>query len=102
MANSREDLINQLAASMGAGSFTNKTFEESRFDAETGTLFCNGMIISKSVSDKAIQHFQLLEKKLDASNSAQREMAMIYRCAIEAIKMMQNSKIAKEDIKKGA
>ena len=89
----RSDLINQLAASMGAGQFASTSYEESRFDAETGTLYCNGMVISKSVAEKAIQHFSMLEKKCNISDSAQREMAMIYRCAVESIKMMQNPKI---------
>lgn len=89
----RSDLINQLAASMGAGQFAAKSLEESRFDADTGTLYCNGMVISKSIAEKAVQHFEMLEKKCDASNSSQREMAMIYRCAVEAIKLMQNPKI---------
>ena len=92
MAN-RSDLINQLAASMGAGQFAATSYEESRFDAETGTLYCNGMVISKSVAEKAINHFEMLEKKCDVSDTAQREMAMIYRCASESIKMMQNPKI---------
>ena len=33
----RGELINQLAASMGAGSFAATSYEESRFDADTGT-----------------------------------------------------------------
>lgn len=89
----RSDLINQLAASMGAGQFASTSYEDSRFDAETGTLYCNGMVISKSVAEKAIQHFETLEKKCDIKESSQREMAMIYRCATESIKMMQNPKI---------
>ncbi len=89
----RTDLINQLAASMGAGGFATTKYEESRFDADTGTLFCNGMAISKSTSEKAVQHFEILEKKCDVNDSSQRQMAMIYRCAIEAIKMMQNPEV---------
>ncbi len=34
----RSDLINQLAASMGAGQFARTTYEESRFDPDTGPL----------------------------------------------------------------
>jgi len=93
MADNRADLISQLAASMGAGSFASTKYEESRYDADTGTLFCNGMAISKSVADKAIQHFEILEKKCDQQDSAQRQMAMIYRCAIESIKMMQSEEL---------
>ena len=89
----RSDLINQLAASMGGGQFAKTSVEESRFDAKTGTLYCNGMVISKSIAEKAIQHFEVLEKKCDVNDSTQREMAMIYRCASESIKLMQNPKI---------
>ena len=89
----RSDLINQLAASMGAGEFAKTSYEASRYDADTGTLFCNGMVISKNVADKAIKHFELLERKCDVNVGPQREMAMVYRCAIESIKMMQNPRV---------
>lgn len=89
----RGELINQLAASMGAGNFAKTSYEESRYDVETGTLYCNGMIISKSISDKAIQHFEALEKRCDVNDPSQRQMAMIYRCATESIKMCKNPKV---------
>lgn len=91
----RADLINQLAASMGAGSFAQTKYEESRFDTETGTLYCDGMVISRSIAEKAIQHFEMLEKKCDKSDSAGRQMAMIYKCASESIKILQNPEIKK-------
>jgi Fe-S-cluster-containing hydrogenase component 2 len=89
----RSDLINQLAASMGAGQFAQTTYEESRFDPETGTLYCNGMVISASVAEQAIKHFETVQKKCDMNEPASRQMAMIYQCAIEAIKIMQNPKL---------
>ena len=89
----RTDLINQLAASMGAGQFAQTKFEESRFDPETGTLYCNGMVISASVAEQAIKHFELMYKKCDLQDPASRQMAMIYQTAIEAIKIMQNPKV---------
>ncbi len=89
----RNELINQLAASMGAGNFAKTDYEESRFDTNTGTLYCNGMVISASTADKAVQHFEIIEKKCNQQDSNQRQMAMIYRCAIESIKMMKNPKI---------
>ena len=99
----RADLINQLAASMGAGQFAQTKFEGSRFDADTGTLYCEGMAISASVADEAIKHFQTVKAKCDISEPASRQMAMIYQTAIEAIKIMQNPKIKmflQEEIKK--
>ena len=101
MADNRSDLINQLAASMGAGQFASTTYEESRFDPDTGTLYCNGMVITKSVAEKAIQHFEMLEKRCDTMDNNQRQMAMIYRCAIESIKVVAEPDV-KEFLKKRA
>ena len=89
----RTDLINALAASMGAGKFGATKYEESRFDPETGTLYCNGMVISSSVADQAIKYFNTIRKKCDLNEPSSRQMAMIYQCAIEAIKVMQNPKV---------
>ena len=89
----RSDLINQLAASMGAGQFAQTSYEESRFDPETGTLYCNGMVISSSVAEQAVKHCQTVQKKCDMNDPGSRQMAMIYQCAIEAIKVMQNPKV---------
>ena len=89
----REDLINALAASMGAGQFGATKYEESRFDPETGTLYCNGMVISSSVAEQAIKYFNTIKKKCDMNEPSSRQMAMIYQCAIEAIKVMQNPKV---------
>ncbi len=99
----RSDLINQLAASMGAGQYAQTKFEESRFDPETGTLYCNGMVISASVAEQAVKHFETMYKKCDLNEPASRQMAMIYQCAIEAIKVVQNPKVKRflqEEIKK--
>lgn len=86
MAN-RADLINQLAASMGAGAKT--TFVDKRYNAETGTLYCNGKI-TKSVADVSLKHFQILRNRCKGDTLETRQMADIYDCAIEAIKIMQD------------
>lgn len=83
----RTDLINQLAASMGAGQYASTSYEESRFDPDTGTLWCNGQAITKSTAEKAVQYFEMMEKKCGQEETG-RQMAMIYRCAIESIKMI--------------
>ena len=89
----RENLINQLAASMGMGALDQTNYESSRYDAKTGTLYCKGMAISKNTANKAVGYFESMERKCDSENPTGREMMMIYRCAIEAIKMMQTEKI---------
>ena len=96
MADSRSDLINQLAASMGAGDYAKTRFEESRYDPETGTLYCDGYVISKSVIDEAMQHFRLMQSKCDMNDRASRHMAMIYKTAIEGIKKLREADEKKE------
>ena len=91
MADNRKDLINQLAASMGAGDYAKTRFEESRFDPESGTLYCDGYVISKSVIDEAIQHFKLMQSKCDMNDPASRHMALIYKTALEGIKKLRES-----------
>jgi Fe-S-cluster-containing hydrogenase component 2 len=55
--------------------------------------YCNGMVISASVAEQAIKHFETVQKKCDMNEPASRQMAMIYQCAIEAIKIMQNPRL---------
>ena len=88
----REDLINQLAMSMGAGEYGRTKYENSRFDASTGTLYCDGYMITKNVLDEAVAYFTGLRNKCDYKDPDSRKMAMIYQSAIEAIKMMREAK----------
>ncbi len=87
----REDLINQLAAKMGAGDFAQTKYTESRYDSQTGTLYCDGIMITKPVIEKAEQHFRTLKSKCSYNDPASREMAMIYQVAIEGIKKIRDS-----------
>ena len=86
----RADLINQLAASMGAGQFAQTSYEQSKFDSDTGTFYSNGVMISESVADQALKHFEMLKNKCNLNEPSSHQMAMIYQCAIEAIKVMKN------------
>ncbi len=86
----RENLINQLAASMGAGEFASTKYEESRYDPKTGTLYCDGVMISKTVIEKAEAHFKALKSKCSYSDPASREMAMIYQVALEGINRIRS------------
>ncbi len=97
----REDLINQLAAKMGAGDFASTKYEESRYDSSTGTLYCDGIMIASTVIDKAEAHFKALKSKCSYADPSSREMAMIYQVAIEGIKMIKASgqETIKEDRK---
>ena len=85
------DLLNQLAASMGAGDFAKTKYEDSKYDPETGTLYCDGIMITKPVIEKAEQHFRALKSKCSYTDPASREMAMIYQVALEGIKIIRAS-----------
>ena len=87
----REELINQLAAKMGAGDFAQTKYTDSRYDSQTGTLYCDGIMITKPVIEKAEQYFKGLKTKCSYTDPASREMAMIYQVAIEGIKMIRSS-----------
>ena len=89
MAINRADLINQLAASMGAGEYAPTKYVDSRYNSETGTLYCNSKL-SKSISEMAIRHFTQMKNRCKGDSLETRQMADIYQCAIEAITMMQN------------
>ncbi len=91
--NNRADTISALAAAMGAGEFAQTKYEEARFDTETGTLYCNGYVISKSIIDNALNHFKMLQNKCDTTDPSQRQMALIYATAVEAIKFMQPTNV---------
>ena len=89
----RENLINALAQSMGVADLGKTKYESARFDPSTGTLYCAGMAISKVTAERAVQYFEQMEKKCSSDTPQGREMRMIYRCGIEAIKMMQAEKV---------
>lgn len=89
----RDALISQLAESVGLHNPVNTRYEGSYYDASTGTLYCKGMALSKPLAEMAIKHFEILENRYDMSDPESRDIAMMYRCAIEAIKMMQDPDI---------
>lgn len=90
MTSERNNLIGQLAAAMGAGDFSTTKYESSRYDQGTGTLYCNGHIISHSTIEKAKAYFELMMKKCNVSEPAGRDMYSIYELALESIKSVEN------------
>ncbi|MBQ1457722.1 MULTISPECIES: hypothetical protein [Butyrivibrio] len=92
MTSNRRDLINGLAAAMGAGTFAATTYEgTNRYDKGTGTFYCNGHIISPSIVEKASEFFEANLKRCDRSTSEGNEMYLIYETAVEAIKLMRTT-----------
>jgi hypothetical protein len=91
MAADRSSLINELAAAMGAGQFSATAYENNRYDKGTGTLYCNGHIISATTIEKAKNFFEGNMKRCDRNTTAGNDMYMIYETAVEAIKWLQDS-----------
>ena len=85
----RTDLINGLAAAMGAGNYSATKYVENKYDKGTGTFYCNGHIISATTIQKASDFFEGNLKRCDRSTSEGNEMYLIYETAVEAIKMMR-------------
>lgn len=92
----REELIGALAAAMGQGGYSSTKYEDARYDVSTGTLYCQGYIISKSTVDAALDFFKNSKVKCDKmaeTDSNMRNTSLFYQVAIEAIVMMQKGAI---------
>ncbi|MBR4529954.1 MAG: hypothetical protein IKO80_06730 [Lachnospiraceae bacterium] len=92
----REDLIGALAAAMGQGGYSATKYEESRYDTSTGTLYCQGYIISKTSVDEALEFFRNSKKRSDRmaeTDPNARNSSLYFQVAIEAIQMMQKQAI---------
>ncbi|MCR5800837.1 MAG: hypothetical protein K6G57_00715 [Lachnospiraceae bacterium] len=88
MAN-REELISSLAASVGLAGPASK-YEPSRYDRMTGTLYCDGYVITGTIINEALAYFQNMKMRAEKEDNEQsRHTALIYKTAIEAILMMQ-------------
>ena len=89
----KENLISGLASTFGLDTERLKDNKESYFDSSTGTLYCNDMIISKNVADEACQYFESMERQCLSGINQNKKLAMFYRCAIEAISMMETNEV---------
>ena len=89
---SREETLNALASAMGVGVFGKTEMEESRYDPETGTLYCNGNIIPKNVMDDAMQYLVMMQKGYNGADAESRKMFLIYLAAIEGLKGLKKER----------
>ncbi len=90
----RENLIKSLAASMGAEDLVGSQGGGSRFNPDTGTLFCNGYVVSRSTIDEAREFFERQARRYaNATEKEVKNMSQLYSVGAEAIKMMQNGEL---------
>ncbi len=86
----RSSLIEQLAMSMGAVSESSTKFDQTRYDASTGTMYCNGVKFSKNVVDDALNYFRRMQAQANASGTREMQnIGVYYQIAVECIIMMQ-------------
>ncbi|MEE3496511.1 MAG: hypothetical protein VZR06_15230 [Butyrivibrio sp.] len=89
MANEREDLIHSLAKSMGVGDAQKARGTSGKYNAETGTMYCNGHIISRTTIEQASAYFNSQYRRLaEIDDENVKQMASIYEVAKEAINMI--------------
>lgn len=92
MAQGREDLIHSLAKSMGMGDGNKLRFSSGKYNAETGTLYSNGHMISKATIEQARSYFTTQYRKLaEKDEEGAKDLATLYEVAMEAITMMAES-----------
>ena len=92
MSLGREDLINSLAKSMGMGNAQKARFTSGKYNAESGSIFSNGHVISKRTIEQARVYFLNQYRKLaEKDDEGAKDLAAIYEVAFEAISMMVES-----------
>ena len=79
----REDLIKQLASSMGAP--PEAKYAESRYDKGTGTFYCNGHVITPGKIDQALTYFEKSKNYVEPGS----DVAIFCELAIEAINILR-------------
>ncbi len=88
----REDLIHSLAKSMGVGDAQNARISSTKYNADTGTMYCNGHVISKATIDQArLYFFNQYRKLAEKDDEGAKDMAAFYEIASEAINMIVES-----------
>lgn len=93
----REDLIHSLAKSMGMGDAQKAKYASGKYNAETGTMYTNGHIITKATIEQAKAYFTMQYRKTaEKDDEGARELSMLYEVAMEAIGMMIDSAKASE------
>ncbi len=91
------DLIRQLASSFGMAESINSRGGDSKYDMATGTLYCDGMAVSKSSVDTALAFFEKQRdyyRSMTSKDNSYTEQFINFSVAYNAIVMMmtQNEK----------
>ena len=92
MSLGREDLIHSLAKSMGMGEAQKSKYTAGKYNPDTGSIFCNGHVITKQTIEQSRIYFHNQYRKLASKDDeGAKDLASIYEVALEAINMMVES-----------
>lgn len=92
MPQGREDLIQSLAKSMGMGDSQKKAFSGGKYNAETGTMYSNGHMITKHTMDQARSYFTAQYRRLaEKDDEGAKDLAGLYEVAMECIGIVMDS-----------
>ncbi len=84
----RTDTINSLAMAMGVKPI--KSYDSSRYNSATGTIYCNGVPITVDAISSTIAFFEnMREKSTRIVNPNTKTITSYYDIAISALKDLQ-------------
>ena len=93
----RAAMIEALARSAGLGDAFMTLYGNAKFNPETGTIYCNGHVISRETVENAKNYCEGMARHYwESTDSDARNMALIFETAAEAIKFMQDQTINKD------
>lgn len=86
-------IIESLAMEMGMGKFNDTRYGVDRYDPNTGTLYCNGAMISKNTVQDAKnymkQQIATYRGRAGAGIKQAEDLATIYQIALTGIEFLQ-------------
>ena len=89
MIDNKEALINQLASSMGVNTSSLNKGYQSRYDKATGTLYCNGYIITHNIIEDTKREINNMQARIKVVDYESRYKYMMTEVALQAIKLME-------------
>ena len=88
----RDDLIMQLADSMGHGAAAATKYGPARFDSGTNTLYCNGHVITQSTIFETLEFLEYQKQYCQKAGGDAHDKVLYCEVAIEAVKWMTQQK----------
>lgn len=91
---SNDETIRQLAASFGIADGKATKYGDSQYDPSTGTLYCEGITITKPTLEKALSYYQRQKESVRSMAERNPELKEQYLFAVvacNAILMLESS-----------